>query len=256
MAKRLWNYFDGEPFLTNPHLAVYSLNPRKRKAGSRMAIRRRRVARRNAPRVRHVRRNAPKRRRRSLRNPYPLAGLVVNPRRRRHRRNPVVRHGRRHHYRRNPAVLGVQLPDIKSIAFAGVGYIGTQSLYSVITTSGMIPASMAPTSAPMRYLYYAGIGLGLTAAVKAFSGTSDAQYTALGSALFIVKQIILDNFPNTIPGLSGYTAGTTPGMAGYVMGNQPTMKQLSGMRGMGMAVSNFPGSVGSSNPIPTRFNRF
>lgn len=253
MAKRLWNYFDGEPFLTNPHLAIFTPNPRKRKVRKTMALRRRRVARRRtAPKLRNVRR-AP-RRRRALRNPYPVAGMVINPRhRRRHRRNPVLKnaHRRKHHYRRNPAIMGLSLPPMKAVLFTGIGYIGTQSLPALLTP--MLPASMVPSTPMGRYAMYGASGFLLTMGVKMLSNSNDAMYTAIGSLVFIAKQAIMDFMPGVIPGLSGYTA---PTMGGYVMGNQPTMKSLSGMRGLGMPMTSFPGSVGASNPIPARFNRF
>lgn len=214
-----------------------------------MAVRRRRtVARkRNAPRRRTHVRNAPRRvrRRRSLRNPYPLAGAVINPRRRRRaRRNPVVRHHRRH-MRRNPAILGLTLPPIKSVLFAGVGFIGIPVVNGFITP--LLPASMQPSTPVGRYGMYAASGLLLTFAVKQFAGASEAQMTAIGAAAFIIKQALVDFMPGVIPGLSGYVS---PNMGAYVRGNQPTMAQL------GMPQASFPGSQGSSNPIPNRFSRF
>lgn len=250
MSKRLWNYFDGEPFLDNPHLAVLTPNPRKRTKGKiRMA--RTKARRRNAPRRRT--RVVSRSRRRARRNPWPVGGLVINPRRRRRhaaRRNPVAHRRHRRIGRRNPALLGLQLPAVQSIIFAGVGFAGIPALQSLVNP--MLPTSMVPTTPAGRYVSYAAYGLGLTYAVKAFVGHESARMTAIGAGTFIMLQAIKDFMPNMIPGLSGYVA---PNMGAYVQGNQPNFRQLSGL---GMPQASFPGngSVMPANRIPNRFSRY
>lgn len=251
---RLWEYVDGEPFLVNPALAIYA-NPPKSKKGKRvMAVRKRRVVRRrrNAPKM-----NAPRRRRRMRRNPYPLAGVALNPRRRKRAsglRNPHRR--RRHTFRRNPAVLGVALPGMKQIGMAAGGYIGTQVISTYLSgATSPLPASMLPSTPAMRYLYYIGTALGLTMLAKKMSGSSDAGYVAIGASVFIIKQALIDFMPGTIPGLSAYTPSNggmrLAQLGSYTRGNQPNHTQL-GAYGR----ANFPGSQGTRNVIPTRFNRF
>lgn len=117
---RLWNDFDGEPFLINPggELAIFNRpRPRRRRkvrARKRSKIMARVRTRRRRRRVvarRRVRRNRPRYavrrrrvyRRRARRNVPALAGLLANPRRRRRRRS-YTRNRRRHSYRRNPSL--------------------------------------------------------------------------------------------------------------------------------------------------------
>jgi hypothetical protein len=256
---RLWDYVDGEPFLVNPALAIYANPPKSKskKGRKNMAVRRRaRVVRRrrNVSRLR----NAPKRRRRTARrNPYPLAGVALNPRRRRrssHLRNPHRR--RRHVMRRNPAFLGVALPGIKQIGLAAGGYIGTQVISSYLMgATSPVPVSMIPSTPIGRYAFYIGTALGLTFAAKKLSGSSDAAFVAVGSSVFIIKQALMDFMPGVLPGLSAYTPGNggmrLAQLGAYTRGTGPNQQTL-GAYGR----ANFPGSQGTRNIIPTRFNRF
>src|ERR1041385_8788382 len=123
---RLWNFFDGEPFLDNPSVMVLG-NPKKR----RKASRRRRAVRRSRPvknfypglinpRKRHARRSA----RRSFRHNPPAVA-----------RRRAVRRG----FRRNPPdILGFNLKDV---ALAGAAVVASPFLERQLI--GLLPASLA-----------------------------------------------------------------------------------------------------------------
>lgn len=117
-SKSLWNFFDGEPFMENPHLAIVGANPKRKTKGKKMAARRKT---RKTNIHRKGRKNAP---RRKARRNFPSAGLVFNPRRKSHRKGAKANPGRRrHHAKRNPALLGVTLPPIQMIAWGAGGFI-------------------------------------------------------------------------------------------------------------------------------------
>lgn len=242
---RLWDYFDGEPFLVNPHLAVLT-NPRKKGKKS-MAARRRR---RTRARVSGVVRRAPARRRRARRNPYPVAGMVVNPRRkRRHtRRKSVMRHNpRRRSARRNPAFLGIALPPLQGVLFAGVGFIAPPMVEGFI--SQFLPVSMQ-TNTIGKYAIRIAAVLGLSVAVKKLIGASEGNMVAIGGGAYVLTTAVSEFAPGVIPGLGAYSA-SNGGLGQYVTSGQPTFSSL----GAAPFGASFPG-LQTRNDVPVRFNRF
>lgn len=248
MSKRLWNYFNGEPFLVNPHLAVFSPNPKKGK--SKMAARKRRTTRR-------VRRTS---RRRSRRNPYPVAGIALNPRRRRrakstHRRRTrrsVVRLNPRRRYRRNPVsrrginILGISLPPLQSVIFAGVGFIAPPVVEGFL--SQWLPAEIQ-TSTIGKYAIKIGSVLALSFGVKQLLGNEQAKMVAIGGGAYILHSAINDFAPGILPaGIGAYVQPNSLGA--YVNGNQSTFSTLGEIPG-----GIWPGAS-NRNRIPARFDRF
>lgn len=247
--KRLWNYFNGEPFLVNPHLAVLSPNPKKGK--SKMAARKRRV-------VRRTRRST---RRRARRNPYPVAGIALNPRRRRrtkrstagrrrraYARNPrrIVRRRRRSGFRRNPAFLGISLPPLQSVIFAGVGFIAPPVVEGFL--SQWLPAEIQ-TSTIGKYAIKIGSVLGLSFLVKQVMGAEQAKMVAIGGGAYVIHSAINDFAPGILPaGMGAYVPSN--GMGAYVNGNQPNFSTLGAIPG-----GTWPGAS-NRNTIPARFDRF
>lgn len=250
MTKRLWDYFDGEPFLTNPHLAVLT-NPRSRlksktKGKKVMATKKRRTIRRRTTRVRARRRTTTRRSShkglqvrivnpRKRRNPYPIAGAVINPRRRRSHRS----------YRRNPAFMGISLPPMQSVLFAGVGLIAPPMLEGFITQ--FIPASITSSTFGKYGVRIAAV-LGLSMLTKKVIGQSEGNMVAIGGGAYILTTAIKEFMPNLIPGMSGYTI-SNGGLGAYVPSSQNTFSSL------GLPSASFPGSQ-TRNDVPTRFNRF
>lgn len=213
--KSLWDFYDGEPFMENPHLAIVGANPkrsrstkRSHKKGSKMAAKRRSTRRRG--------RKASPRRRTAKRN-FPSAGLVFNPRRRkshkrRAKRNPVMRHSRcRHSSKRNPALLGVTLPPITMIAWGAGGFIGPPMVEGFVNK--FLPAEITASTLG-RYAVKIGSVLGLTWLVKTIMGQREAFPVALGGSMYVVVSAINEfapqlTSPQSLPptGTSAYRTG-------------------------------------------------
>lgn len=216
MSKSLWDFYDGEPFMENPHLAIIG-NPFKvgsvierkksgfRKTGQKkgksvMAFRRK--ARRSTRSV-----NARKHHKRHRRNPIPTAGLVFNPRRRKrtrhfsmNRRKHTMNPRRKH--RRNPAVLGVALPPLSMIAWGAGGFIAPPMVEGFVNK--FLPLSVT-TSTLGRYAVKIGAVLGLTWLTKTVLSNKEAFPVALGGSLYVVVSAVNEFAPQ----LTGATTTTT-----------------------------------------------
>lgn len=227
MAK-LWDYFDGEPFLENPHLGLALLN--RAKKGKRMAVRRRKSARRG--RKNTARRRT--RRTRARRNTYPMAGLVVNPRRRKRshsRRNP--RRRMRSRARRNP---GFRLPAIAGFAplnkilFAGVGFVAPPMIEGFL--AGFLPESI--TSNKWGKLAIRALSVfGLTYAVRRFVGREEGNMVAIGGGVFVAASLVNELSPGTIPWpqLGMYTPARG-GLRAYTNSTNVTAMPIGGSVGL------------------------
>lgn len=225
MAKKLWDYSGGEPFMENPHLAIIG-NPFK--VGSIIERKKqgfRKISERKGSKVmaykRKGKKNSPKRRRRARRNPIPGGGLMINrPRRRRtysmkrnkrgvYAHNPRRRRGHRR-ARRNPAVLGVALPPINMIAWGAGGFIGVPMAEGYL--SRFLPAEVT-SSVLGRYAVKIGTVLGLTYLVKHVLSAKEAFPVALGGSLYVVTSAInefipqLTQAPAPAPAVSAYRTG-------------------------------------------------
>lgn len=187
--KSLWDFYGGEPFMENPHLAVVGLNPRnKSKKGKSMAARKRKTVRRG-------RKNAPRRkaRRSARRNPFPTAGLAFNPRRkRRAKRNPARHSRRRHAARRNPALLGVTLPPITMLAWGAGGFLATPMLEGFV--SKFVPAQITGNVLG-RYAMKVASVLGLTWLTKTIMSNKEAFPVALGGSLYVIVSAVNEFVP-------------------------------------------------------------
>ena len=198
---KLWDYYDGEPFMENPHLAIIGNSPKRRtKMARRKANRRRRTTRSSGRKSRvqslTMRSNNPRRhRRRHRRNPFPVAGLVANRRHRRHRRNP--------------AILGVTMPPLMEIAWVGGGFIATPMVEGFVNK--FLPVEFA-TSTLGRYAIKVGSVIGLTFLVKQVAGIEKARRIALGGAAYVVVSAVNEFLPQL-------TGATPPATAAYRYGN-------------------------------------
>jgi hypothetical protein len=201
---RLWKKFNGEPFMINPQIGILGLglNPRKRKKGKKTMARR--SARARMAYARSFQKNRRHRRRSYRRNPYPVAGVALNPRhRRRHRRNPAVQNRRR--YRRNPGgrkVFGLSLPPLQSVLYAGVGFV------AVPVTEGFLnqflPLSITSTTLG-KYAIRIGSVIGLTWLGKMILGKQAALMVGIGGGAYVLVTAVKEFAPGMIPGLSAYT---------------------------------------------------
>jgi hypothetical protein len=165
-------------------------------------------------------RSAPKRRKRARRN-WINTGAVsaINPprrRRRTHRKHAIRRH--RRGYRRNPSFMGFELPAVKSVIFAGVGFAGPSVVQGFLTQ--LAPSVMQQaTSMGMlgKYLVKAGTILGLQWVTKRFVGTSESHMVLIGGGVNIGLSLVNDFAPGFLPAnpLSMYTP-VRPGLRAYV----------------------------------------
>lgn len=227
MAK-LWDFYGGEPFMENPHLAVIGANPFK--VGSIIERKKqgfRKISQKKGSKImaykRRGKKSSPKRRRRARRNPIPGGGLMINrPRRRRrtynmkrNKRGVYAYNPRRKRYgrrraRRNPAVLGVALPPINMIAWGAGGFIGVPMAEGYLAR--FLPAEIT-TSVLGRYAVKIGTVLGLTYLVKHVLGAKEAFPVALGGSLYVVTSAInefvpqLTQAPAPAPAVSAYRSG-------------------------------------------------
>lgn len=234
-SKTLWDFYDGEPFMENPMLGIIGgTNPRK---GKKMAVRRKRrnTRTRTRNRVHHrkhsppraKRRSNPKRRRRNWLSP----GMVVpaNPHHRRRRArsaNPKRRHHRRRH---NPAFMGIGIPPIKTIMYAGLGFVGPSFISSTLTTAApSLMSSITSLGITGKYIMKIGSVALLTWAAKKFGGPAAATSVAIGGGVNIAVSLVNDFVPGILPAnpLSMYLP-TAPGMKAYV-----PMSGLQGVRGV------------------------
>jgi len=225
LAKKLWDYYDGEPFMENPHMAIIG-NPFKvgsiieRKKQGFRKISQRKGSKTMAYKRKGAKKNA--RRKRARRNPFPGGGLMINrPRRRRrtysmkrnkrgvYAHNPRRRKGHRR-ARRNPAVLGVALPPINMIAWGAGGFLGTPMAESYINR--FLPAEVT-SSVLGRYAVKIGTVLGLTYLVKHVLSAKEAFPVALGGSLYVVVSAVnefapqLTQVPAPAPAVSAYRTG-------------------------------------------------
>jgi len=247
---RLWDNYDGEPFMQNPRLGILSLanKPHKRgkKGRKRMAKRRQPAALRRywATHRKGRKRSAPKRRRRARRNWANSGAMVgINPHRKHHRRrrhHAVARH-RRHHYRRNPAFLGISIPPIRTVAFGALGFASPPLVQGFLTS--MAPSVMQTAmSAGMIGKYAVKVGsVALTSwLTHRFISASDGNAVAIGGSINIGLSLINDFAPGFLPAnpLSAYVP-THPGMRAYLP-TRPGLRAVAPIRQLRPAIGGQP----------------
>jgi hypothetical protein len=233
---KLWDFFDGEPFMENPHIAVFG-NPRKAhktktKKGTKMAFKRSKS--RNPKR--HSRRS------RARRN-FPAAGLMFNPRRRtksrakrfsvslnRRRRSYAHNPKRRHHRRRNPAIMGVALPPLTMIAWGAGGFIAPPMVEGFVNK--FLPVSVTGSTLG-RYAVKIGSVLALTYLTKMVLSNKEAFPVALGGSLYVVVSAVNEFAPQL-------TGATTTATAAYRGG------MINAYRN-GMIATGVPSGMGAYN---------
>lgn len=205
--------------------------------------------------VRSFRKGAPKRRRATRRrksNPWPVAGMVVNPHRRRRRSHSrsVARRTRRNSYRRNPAIMGISLPPMKKVAFAGIGFLGTPMLENAIAT--YIPASFM-TSTVGKYAVRVGAAMLLAFGIRKFVGKEEGDMALIGGGVNILATAAVEFLPGTFGTVSvpstALSAYVTPNraLAAYVPSNQRINSALGAYQS---AASN-----GATDDTAARFRR-
>lgn len=197
---KLWDMFEGEPFLDNPSLLLIN------KRGKKMARRKRRTPARNAKgrfvkrshaktthrkSVKRVRRHAPRRSSRKVVRLRRGQVAVVNPRR--HRR-----------YRRNPGMfsgIGFNTETLKTVGLTAGGFLGTPFLEGFVVN--YLPVAFTSN----KYARYAiriaaAVGLGYLAG-KAL-GKEAGKKVAVGGLAYFGVGLIKDFMPTLGTGTGAY----------------------------------------------------
>lgn len=274
---RLWNYYDGEPFMENPHVAIIG-NPFKvgsvierKKSGFRKIGQKKGkkvMAFRKARRNYGTKRGAARRRRHGRENPIPGAGLMFNPRRkhrknarrsskthpkvylsnrRRHRRNSPLMWNPRRKHRRNPAVLGVALPPINMIAWGAGGFIAPPMLEKFVNQ--WMPVSVTGSTLG-RYAVKIGSVLALTYLVKTVLGNKEAFPVALGGSLYVVVSAVNEFAPQLTGATTTTTAAYRGGMINAYRNGMIASGIPTGYAGMGAYKQMGAGLPGLAKALP------
>lgn len=223
-----------------------------RKRRSRRVNPRRRTHHRKAAPARARRRNPSRRRSPRRRRNWIAPGMVVaaNPRRRRRsgRRNPARKHHRRH-ARRNPALFGIGMPSIKTVAFGAVGFVGPSMVNGFLTsTFPTVMSQITGWGIAGKYVVKAGAVLGLTWLTKRFVGANEANAVMVGGGANILISLANDFAPGILPAnpLSMYLPNR-PGMQAYT----PVRPGLQGLRAV--PVASIPTATQFPNMGTTKF---
>jgi len=218
MSKSLWGIYNDEPFMENPPLAIIGNPLRYRRRLSRgkyeydyvtgKAKSKKRKGVKMAAKRRHVKRSVSSRKRsksrKGKRNPFPMAGVVANPR---------VIHVRarrisRRRGRRNPAILGVELPPLNQVLYAGAGFIATPMVEGFINR--YLPVSV--TSNPIgRYAVKIVSVIGLSFLAKKAIGVSEARMVAVGGGAYVLTSAVNEFMPSLTSIVSPQAVGAYRG---------------------------------------------
>lgn len=244
----------------NPHLGI--INPKRKKGKSTMA--RRKTSKARMAYVRSFRKGAkraPRRKARRARksNPWPVAGMVVaNPRRkRRTRRSVAVSRRRRSSYSRNPRILGIELPPLNKVLFAGIGFVAPPMVEGMI--AGFLPAEIQ-TSTIGKYAVRIASVLALAFGVRRFVGKSEGDMVLIGGGVYVASTAAVEFLPNvfgaggSIPvpsGVSSYVPAARS-LAAYV----PATGRIQNGLGLPSAAFSNRESAGATGGMAARFKRF
>lgn len=214
------------------------------------------------------RRAAPARKRRrsrARRNPYPIAGAVINPRRKRRaaRRNPrsvARRHSRKHSYSRNPRIFGIELPPIEKVAFAAVGFVAPPMVEGMVAQ--FIPASIQ-SNVFGKYAVRIGIVAGLSYAIGRFLGREKGQMALIGGGVYVATTAAMEFVPSIFGAhVPVIPSVTPPSLTGYVAANRqlrayvPANQRINSGLGMPSAAFDNTETSGAIGGTAVRFKRF
>lgn len=211
--------------------------------------------------VRSFKKRGRKNPRRRRRNPFPMAGVVANPRRRRsrrsYRRNPARR------YRRNPSLAtmgkslfrvgGVGLPSLETMAFAGVGFLAPPFIESFVAP--YIPASITNNTVG-KYAFKAGAVLGTTWIAKKALGPNVARAVAMGGGVYILASAVAEFAPQFLMGgARAVVSGGTPSQVSSYVAPRNVRSYVSA-RGGQLGLPSGPMFSGKMNDTAQRFRRY
>lgn len=209
------------------------------------------------------RKAAPARRKRTSRksykrNPYPMAGMVVNPRRKRRARRASSHVARRRRssasYSRNPRIFGIELPPFEKVAFAAGGFIATPMVEGFV--SGYVPASIMSNTFG-KYAVRIGVVSGLAYLAGRFLGREKGNQVLIGGGVYVAATAAQEFFPS----LLGTHAPSLPVVApsnvrAYVPANAGVRAYVPASLGMPSAAMLNLESSGAVGGTAVRFKRF
>ena len=229
---RLWNYFDGEPFLDNPSLYVLNRAARRRthRAISKGATKMRRSYRQRDARGRYLS-NAPRKTRKRKRTVYAKAPRKGRRRARSGGVKAVYRNVRkvaisnprrkaRRRYRRNPAfTLGglFSQKNLRTVGFTVVGIAGTPFVEGfinnlVVKTIGVTDPTLSKV---LNYGVKIGSAYGVSFVVQQVAGREAGRLAFVGGLAYVAVSAIRDFFP----ALLGTGVGHQPLLGRYSASN-------------------------------------
>jgi hypothetical protein len=260
--EKLWEYDEfSEPWLENgrrgnPPLIIVNRKRKVHKKGKKRMAKRRMPAGLRRYWAKHRRksssrkRSPARRRRRSRRNPWPMAGTVAAVNRKRSRRRGRKHSSRRRRggYRRNPALLGISLPPLQSVIYAGVGFVGVPVVEGFL--SRMLPVSLTGSTIG-KYATRIGALLGLSFLTKMILGSSESKMVAIGGGAYVLTTAVSEFAPGLIPaaGMRAYRPATLGAYAAS------TRRQL-GAPDFGAQNTVRSAGAGGANIVAQRFRRF
>lgn len=249
MAKKLWQVFNGEPYMVNPHLGILGVNPKQK--GKRMA---RKWGKSHMAWVRSF-----QSKRRRKRN-YPVAGPVMALANRRGGRRRKHNPGRfRAAATRARGFLG--LPPLMPIVYGSAGFVATAGLQGVVGSFVPVEWSVNEDGSENKLTKYGLLVvslIGTTWIAKAAFGPGPAALAGVGGGVYVVSQVVKDFMPGVIPGMGQYVPiGAYRGLRSY--------RQVRGYGDppKGLAAPNFgarntanSAPAGAGNLVAARFRRF
>ncbi len=208
---RLWDIFDGEPFLDNPSVYIVNRgtrmrmrrdafgrfigsNPRRRRrkrsaaAGKRKAVRRRRVLRRAGART-------------VIRMRRPRSVVLTNPRRRRR-------------YRRNPALFGLSMPNLRTVGFTVAGVAGTPFVEGFVQK--LAGSSLGLQGKLVNYAVKIASAYGLSYGIGMVAGREARNAALIGGLAYVGVSALGDL--GLLP-----AAGAAPATTGRYFSAQPLL---------------------------------
>lgn len=221
----LWGIYDGEPFMENPSLAIIG-NPRLQTKGKKRKMARRRKSSSSLKaRMAHVRsfRKTARRKttkRRAKRNPYPIGGVALNPKRRRRSTYVAKRRSmRRRRGKRNPSIAGFALPPFQSVLYTGVGFLGVPLVEGFLNR--FVPVSITGNQFGKYAVRIASV-VGLSFLAKQVVGAEEAKKVAIGGGAYVLTTAAAEFLPESIKQSIGLSAYVQPGLSAYVDGGRST----------------------------------
>lgn len=205
---RLWKMFGNEPYLINPHMIA--LNPKRGRKMAKRKTSHRQPAALKAYWAAHRKHNDPGRRtkKRARRNTY-FANSPRKTHRRRHNPPAFLTGGK---------ILGLSLQDA---AYAGGGFLLPPTIegFAMPYVPAMLQTGIG------RYALKGGIVFGLSYAAGKFINAEAGKMVAIGGAVYILANAVVDFMPNLFAGFSGPRGYMNPGATKRFLPRGPaTMK--------------------------------